>query len=75
MFTLIVAPVHAQTGGGTSTTTSANDDADDDDDDDGGAGKWGLLGLAGLLGLLPRKRAVVVDDRHRTTGTGTTHNR
>ena len=36
-------------------------------DNDRDFDEWGLLGLFGLLGLWPRKRHDVVDDRRTTT--------
>ncbi len=66
--TMAVAPVQAQTPGG---TTAAQTDTRDDDDDDGMDLGWiGLLGLAGLLGLR-RKDEHHVTRVDTTTGAGT----
>jgi MYXO-CTERM domain-containing protein len=74
---LAIAPAHlpasAQTdttggttgGANTTTTTGGSDVATADTDRDTDWGWLGLLGLSGLLGLIPRKREENV--RHTTT--------
>ena len=61
-------PAMAQNDASTTTTTDTTTVPVEDDDDD--SGKWGLLGLldlAGLLGLKHRDNHVHVD--HTRTGT------
>lgn len=50
-------PTVAAQGGATTDTATASRG-----DDDNGFDEWGLLGLLGLAGLIPRKRK----DDHRT---------
>jgi MYXO-CTERM domain-containing protein len=65
---LAVTPVVAASSAtAQDTDTDATQPADDDDDF-----PWGLLGLAGLAGLLPRKNR---DDDVRRTTTNTTDRR
>ena len=55
------APASAQgTGTGTVDTSYGNPQKEDD------GFPWGLLGLLGLAGLLPRKRHDRIDVDHRT---------
>ena len=59
----------AQTGDANTVDTSYGNPQPEEDDDF----PWGLLGLLGLAGLIPRKRRdhVHVDNRTGTGGTGT----
>lgn len=65
--TLSLAPVAlAQTDdtttGTTDTTTTTNNNNEDDNNF-----PWGLLGLLGLAGLMPKRRETVVVPENRTT--------
>lgn len=71
---LAIAPAHlpasaqTDTTGGTNsttTTTTPRSDVDTENDRDFDWGWLGLLGLSGLLGLIPKKREETV--RHTTT--------
>ena len=64
--TILSSAALAQPANNAATPPAATppvDTRDDDRDFD----EWGLLGLFGLLGLWPRKRRDVVDDRRTTT--------
>jgi hypothetical protein len=57
LLALCASPTIAQEDSTTNTATA------EPTEDDGGFDDWGLLGLLGLAGLIPRKRK---DDHHRT---------
>ncbi|WP_375427919.1 WGxxGxxG family protein [uncultured Sphingomonas sp.] len=61
LIALTPATASAQATGDTATTTTYQDTERDDD-----RFPWGLLGLLGLAGLIPRKRQVHVDVDKRT---------
>lgn len=68
LLTLVLAvstPAVAQTGGATGGTNYGTGTTETEDDDDGFP--WGVLGLIGLAGLIPRNKDK--DDHRRTTTT------